>query len=63
VEYIRYWVKAMGFLDHLLPLPHSDNLLTNEVLRSVAPVIIKTAAEMKQQQKASPSHISLKALL
>jgi hypothetical protein len=42
----------MGFVDHLLPLPHSDYLLTRDVLSSVAPVIIKTAGEMKQQQKA-----------
>lgn len=51
IEYLRYWLKAMGLMDHLLPLPHSDNLLTKDMLRSVAPVIIKTGAEMKQQQK------------
>lgn len=51
IEYIRYWIKAMGFVDHLLPLPHSEWLLTVDMLSSVAPIIIKTAAEMKQQQK------------
>ncbi len=51
IEYLRYWLKAMGLMDHLLPLPHSDCLLTTEMLRSVAPLIIKTADELKQQQK------------
>jgi hypothetical protein len=41
----------MGLLDYLIPLPHSEFLLTRDLLNSVAPVVIKTGAEMKQQQK------------
>ena len=51
IEYLRYWIKAMGLLDYLIPLPHSECLLTQDMLNSVAPVIIKTGIEMKQQQK------------
>ncbi|KAG8815093.1 hypothetical protein FRC17_000870 [Serendipita sp. 399] len=56
VEYLRYWIHAMGLVDRLIPLPHSDYLLTMDVLGSVAPVVIKTAAEMRLQQKQIDKH-------
>ncbi|KAG8829487.1 hypothetical protein FRC18_009270 [Serendipita sp. 400] len=56
IEYLRYWLHAMGLVDHLIPIPHSEYLLTMEILGSVAPVVIKTAAEMRQQQKLIDKH-------
>ncbi|PVG00544.1 hypothetical protein CPB86DRAFT_782613 [Serendipita vermifera] len=51
IEYLRYWLKAMGLVDYLIPIPHSDCLLTKDVLRSVAPVVIKNPSDMKKTQK------------
>ncbi|KAG8813914.1 hypothetical protein FRC17_001381 [Serendipita sp. 399] len=56
IEYLRYWIHAMGLVDRLIPLPHSEYLLTMDVLGSVAPVVIKTAAEMRLQQKQIDKH-------
>ena len=53
VEYLRYWIKAMGLVDRLIPLPNSDYLLTREILSTVSPVYFKNAGELKNIQKVN----------
>jgi hypothetical protein len=50
-EYLRYWIKAMGLVDRLIPLPDSDYLLTRDILSTVSPVYFKTAGDVKNIQK------------
>ncbi|KAG1892368.1 hypothetical protein F4604DRAFT_1565189 [Suillus subluteus] len=47
VEYLRYWLHAMGLTENLISLPYSDCLLTESSLRHVTPVIFKTKDELK----------------
>lgn len=58
VEYLRYWIKAMGLVDRLIPLPNSDYLLTREILSTVSPVYFKNAGELKNIQKVNGSIFS-----
>jgi hypothetical protein len=54
VEYIRYWLHAMGLTKELIPLPYSDCLLTSSRLQNISPVIYKTGGEL---------HTALKVLI
>ena len=54
MEYLRYWIKAMGLVDRLLPLPNSDYLLTRDILSTVSPVYFKNPGELKSIQKVKP---------
>ncbi|KAI5124911.1 hypothetical protein M0805_007339 [Coniferiporia weirii] len=47
VEYIRYWLHAMGFTKSLLALPSSDYLLTETTLRNCSVAYYKNAEEVK----------------
>jgi hypothetical protein len=47
VEYLRYWLHAMGLTENLISLPYSDCLLTESSLRHVSPVTFKTKDELK----------------
>lgn len=51
VEYIRYWLHAMGLTKTLLPLPSSDYLLNESSIRNWSPVIYRNAAELKKAMK------------
>ncbi|TDL29582.1 hypothetical protein BD410DRAFT_780030 [Rickenella mellea] len=51
VEYIRYWLHAMGLTKELLPMPSSESLLTTSNLRNHTPVIYKTAEDLKKAVK------------
>ncbi|KAF8591516.1 hypothetical protein K439DRAFT_1650751 [Ramaria rubella] len=51
VEYIRYWLHAVGFTESLLPLPSSHYLLTETSLKTASPVTYKTGAELKAAVK------------
>jgi hypothetical protein len=46
VEYIRYWLHAMGLTKELIPLPYSDCLLTSARLQNISPVVYKTGGEL-----------------
>ena len=49
VEYIRYWLHAMGLTKNLLPLPSSDYLLTEtESLRNCTSVFFNDPRELKK---------------
>lgn len=39
VDYVRYWLHAMGMTKEVIPLPWSDCLLTSSDLETVTPVI------------------------
>ena len=51
VEYMRYWLHAVGFTESLLPLPSSQYLLTESSLKTTSPVTYKTGAELKTAVK------------
>ena len=51
VEYIRYWLHAMGFTKELIPLPYSDCLLTSSRLQNHSPVVYKTGTELRSALK------------
>ncbi|KAI9508951.1 hypothetical protein F5148DRAFT_1191684 [Russula earlei] len=51
VEYIRYWLHAMGLTKELIPLPYSDCLLTSSRLQNHSPVIYKTGSELRSALK------------
>jgi hypothetical protein len=46
VEYIRYWLHAMGLTKELIPLPYSDCLLTSSRLQNISPVVYKTGSQL-----------------
>jgi len=51
VEYLRYWLHAIGLTKNLISLPYSDCLLTESSLRHVSPVIFKAKEELKSALK------------
>ncbi|KAF8492896.1 hypothetical protein JB92DRAFT_3127644 [Gautieria morchelliformis] len=51
VEYMRYWLHAVGFTTSRLPIPSSNYLLTESSLKSTSPVTYKTGAELKAAVK------------
>ena len=51
VEYIRYWLHAIGLTKNLISLPYSDCLLTESSLRHVTPVTFKAKEELKSALK------------
>lgn len=48
VEYVRYWLHEMGFTKNKLPLPSSEFLLTNSLLRNCTSMFIKNADELRK---------------
>ena len=55
IEYIRYWLKAMGLTQELLPLPSTDYLLTKTSLKAVSPVVYESVQAMRNALKVSRS--------
>lgn len=51
VEYIRYWLHAMGLTKEPLPLPSSDYLLTKSDLRNISRATYKSEKELKDALK------------
>jgi hypothetical protein len=51
VEYMRYWLHAVGFTESRIPIPSSSYLLTESSLKSTSPVTYKTGAELKAAVK------------
>ncbi|KAG1722517.1 hypothetical protein EDB19DRAFT_1645746, partial [Suillus lakei] len=47
VEYLRYWLHAIGLTKNLISLPYSDCLLTESSLCHVSPITFKTKDELK----------------
>ena len=48
VEYARYYLKAVGLVDILLPLPNSHYLLTKSIITSVSPIYFSEPNEIKK---------------
>lgn len=59
VEYIRYWLHAMGLTKEPLPLPSSDYLLATADLRDVSKAIYKTEKDIKDALKVRITFIFL----
>ncbi|TFY64472.1 hypothetical protein EVG20_g5938 [Dentipellis fragilis] len=51
VEYVRYWLHAMGLTKELLPLPYSDCLLTASSLQHYSPVVYSDAFALRSAIK------------
>jgi hypothetical protein len=47
IEYIRYYLKAVGLVDRLFPIPSSHYLLTSTSLRNVSPIYYDSATALK----------------
>ncbi|KAG6911186.1 hypothetical protein DXG01_003053 [Tephrocybe rancida] len=58
VDYIRYWLHAMGLTKETIPLPYSDCLLTESSLRSVSKVVYPDGGSLRGAIKVRslPSH-------
>ncbi|KAF9513247.1 hypothetical protein BS47DRAFT_1376767 [Hydnum rufescens UP504] len=51
IEYIRYYLKAVGLVDKLIPIPSSNYLLTSASLRNVSPVYYDSATALRNALK------------
>lgn len=51
MDYIRYWLHAMGYTKEIVPLPYSDCLLTESDLRNVSTVVYKDGLSLKNAVK------------
>ncbi|EJD53596.1 hypothetical protein AURDEDRAFT_141640 [Auricularia subglabra TFB-10046 SS5] len=51
IEYIRYWLHAMGLTKNLLPLPNSHYLMPLSAFESVSPEIYTSSGQLKNAQK------------
>ncbi|KAJ3710451.1 hypothetical protein FB446DRAFT_477002 [Lentinula raphanica] len=51
VDYIRYWLHALGLTKDLIGLPYSDCLLRLQDLRGVSPQNFKTGGELRNALK------------
>jgi hypothetical protein len=61
VEYARYYVKAVGLVDILLPLPSSHYLITKSTINSVSPIYYDKASTIKKDlSKISKNNKKLK---
>lgn len=57
IEYIRLWLVKTGLTKDLIPLPYKACMLTASNLQNHAPVVYKTAAELKKAIKVHKSRI------
>lgn len=55
VDYIRYWLHAMGLTKHTISLPYSDCLLTESSLHTVSPVVYSDGSAVRAAIKVSAS--------
>lgn len=61
VEYARYYVKAVGLVDIMLPLPSSHYLITKSLINSVSPAFYNDARVLKKDlAKISKNNKKLK---
>jgi len=51
IEYIRYWLHAIGLTKSLIPIPSSEYLITQSSLLSCSPSIYKDPATLKRAIK------------
>lgn len=51
VDYLRYWLHAMGLTKHTVPLPYSNCLLTDANLKTVSEVIYPDGGSLRQAIK------------
>lgn len=51
IDYIRLWLVKTGLTKEMIPLPYKACMLTSSNLQNWAPVIYKTAADLKKAHK------------
>ncbi|KAK2466281.1 hypothetical protein APHAL10511_001923 [Amanita phalloides] len=51
VDYIRYWLHAMGLTKTMIPLPYSDCLLTSGELKNISVVVYKDGGSLRSAVK------------
>ncbi|KAL1747721.1 hypothetical protein HDZ31DRAFT_80283 [Schizophyllum fasciatum] len=47
IDYVRYWLHAMGLTEEEVPLPYSNCLLLESSLRQVSPVVYKSGGDLR----------------
>jgi hypothetical protein len=53
VDYVRYWLHAMGLTKTRIPLPYSDCMLTNGELKNISQVEYKDGGSLRSAIKVS----------
>ncbi|KIK68033.1 hypothetical protein GYMLUDRAFT_36845 [Collybiopsis luxurians FD-317 M1] len=51
VEYVRYWIHAIGMTRSPVPLPYSNCLLREQDLRGVSPQVFKSGSDLRTATK------------
>ena len=51
IEYLRYWLHAMGLTKELIPIPGGDYLIQPSDMSTCAPDVYKDAAKLKKAVK------------
>ncbi|KAF7355400.1 putative nucleolar protein C2C4.08 [Mycena sanguinolenta] len=52
VDYVRYWLHAMGLTKAIIPLPYSECLLTPSEFSNVAPVVYRDGGSLRSALKS-----------
>ena len=47
IDYVRYWLHAMGLTETEIPLPYSNCLLLESSLRQVSPISYKNGGDLR----------------
>lgn len=51
IEYIQYWLHAMGLTNPQIPIPSSDYLIQANDLTNCSPVVYKDLTALKKANK------------
>lgn len=55
IEYLRYWLHAVGLTKEIIPIPSSEYLLKNSDMENCSPAIYDTADKLKKAVKVRGS--------
>lgn len=55
IDYMRYWLHAMNLTSEIIPLPHSECLVTEAELSTVSPAV---HADKRSLRKAAEVRLS-----
>lgn len=58
IEYIQYWLHAMGLTETRIPLPHSDHLIRGEEIYGIAAEQVFTTAKAVQAANKASGHVT-----
>ena len=56
VEYLRYWLHAVGLTKEIIPIPSSEYLIKNSDLAASSPAIYNHTDELKKAVRVRANH-------